>query len=289
MTSWLNRREYPFRSRWRETGVGRLHYVDEGEGRPVVFAHGVPTWSYTFRGLIGRLSASHRCVAVDHLGFGLSDKPPAGPYTPAALAAHFEELIEGLGLRDVTLVVHDWGGPIGLAYALRHPGNVSRLVILNSWLWPARGDARARTVAWLLASPLYLALEDRFGVTARLFPRLAVGRRGSVPEETFRHFVEPLRYRRDRAGSRALVRAIRRSDEWVGSLWAERQRIEGIPALILWGVRDPAFPARFLEKWTALFDAAEVHRLEGVGHYPHEETPDVVEDRVARFLSGPTA
>lgn len=172
---WLNRREYPFRSRWWHTDAGRMHYVDEGSGEPIVFVHGVPAWSYSFRDLIRRLSHTHRCVAMDHLGFGLSDKPAGWPYEPQALAAHLEELITGLELRNLTPVVHDWGGPLGVAYALRHPRNVARLVLFNTWMWSAEGELRARIIAWLLASPLYLALEDRFAITARLFTRLAIG------------------------------------------------------------------------------------------------------------------
>jgi haloalkane dehalogenase len=285
--AWLNRREYPFRSRWWRTEAGRMHYVDEGSGDPVVFVHGVPTWSYNFRGLIRRLAGTHRCVAVDHVGFGLSDKPPNWTYEPQELVRHLEHLVTGLGLRNLTLVVHDWGGPIGLAHALRHPDNVARLVLFNTWMWSAKGDLRARMIASLLASPLYMSLEDRFATTARLFTRLAVARRGTVSAETLRHYVEPFRRRQDRAGLRALVRAIHRSDAWVGSLWEERRRIAHIPTLILWGMRDPAFPARYLERWTALFQSAEVHRLEAVGHYPHEEAAETVEQRVGRFLAAP--
>jgi pimeloyl-ACP methyl ester carboxylesterase len=259
--------------------------VDEGQGDPIVFVHGVPTWSYNFRNLILRFRRTHRCVAMDHLGFGLSDKPSPWLNEPADLARHVETLVDGLDLRRITLVVHDWGGPLGLAYALRRPSNVTRLVLLNTWLWPARGDRRAQLAAWLLASPVYTALERYAAITPRLFTRLAIARREAVPAETFRHFMAPFAERRDREGLVGLVRAIRHSDGWVGSLWDLREVIRGIPALILWGMKDPAFPPRYLERWLEVFENAEAHRIEGVGHYPHEETPELVANTIARFLT----
>jgi len=262
-----------------------MHYIDEGAGRAIVFVHGVPAWSFNFRVMVRGLSSRCRCVAPDHLGFGLSDKPAGWHYDPAALAAHLEGLIEGLGLRDVTLVVHDWGGPLGLAYALRRPDNVRRLVLLNTWMWSSKGDLRARLVARLLASPPYLALEDRMAVTARLFTRLAVARRDRVPPGVFAHFEGPFRRRNDRAGLRALVRAIHGSDEWVGSLWEERERLRDLPALVVWGMKDPAFPPRYLARWEDLFTRARIERLAGVGHYPHEESAEQVLRLLEAFVT----
>lgn len=284
---WVSRTAYPFRSRYREVRGGRMHYVDEGRGEPIVLVHGVPTWSYSFRHLIRRFAATHRCIALDHLGFGLSDKPLEGPYDPAALAANLGDLIGELGLRNITLVVHDWGGPIGLAYALQHPKDVARLVLFNTWMWPAEGDLRARSIARFLASPLYLALERRFAITARLFTRLAIARREAVSSETLRHYSEPFRRRTDRAGLVSLVRSIHTADPWLGTLWDKRHSLSQLPTLIFWGMRDPAFPARYLRRWETVFEAPEVHRLTGVGHYPHEEAPEVVMSVIERFLARP--
>ncbi len=283
---WLDRREFPFPSRWWQTEVGRMHYIDEGEGPPIVFVHGVPAWSFNVRVLVRGLSSRYRCVAADHLGFGLSDKPTGWHYDPAALATHLEAWIVGLGLGKVTLVVHDWGGPLGLAYALRHPENVARLVLMNSWMWSSEGDLRARLMARFLASPPYMALEDRIAVTARLFTRLAVARRDQIHPGLFAHFGAPFRRREDRAGLRALVRAIHGSDKWVGSLWKEREQIRDLPTLILWGMKDPAFPPRYLARWETLFTRARIERLVGVGHYPHEEAPEEVLRMIEAFLAG---
>lgn len=138
--AWLDRTQYPFTSRWLELSAGRMHYVDEGDGDPILFVHGTPTWSFEYRHLVRALSLTNRCVAPDHLGFGLSERPESFPYTIQAHADNLAQFVERLGLRDLTLVVHDFGGPIALPLALKRPGIVRRLVIINSWMWPLDDD-----------------------------------------------------------------------------------------------------------------------------------------------------
>ena len=112
-----------------------LHYIDEGRGDPVVMVHGTPTWSFLYRHVVKGLSKNYRCIAPDHIGFGLSDKPQGWSYTIEAQAKNLQVLLDSLDLEDITLVVHDFGGPIGLSYAIENPEKVSRLVIMNTWLW----------------------------------------------------------------------------------------------------------------------------------------------------------
>ena len=116
--TWLNEQEYPFKPHYFDVGPGRIHYVDEGSGETVVMVHGSPVWSFIYRHLIKGLQANYRCIALDHLGFGLSDKPQKWIYTPEAHSDNLTKLIEHLQLKDITLVVHDFGGPIGLHYAI---------------------------------------------------------------------------------------------------------------------------------------------------------------------------
>lgn len=156
---WLDSAAYPFRPHFLETGEGRLHYVDEGVGPAVVLIHGTPTWSFLYRDLIARLAASgHRVIAVDHLGFGLSDtagiRSPNATYRPEDHARRLGALLDSLALSDVTLVVHDFGGPIGLSYAIEHPDHIARLVVLNSWLWALDGDTRIARGSRIAASQL---------------------------------------------------------------------------------------------------------------------------------------
>jgi len=140
----IPRELYPFEGRYFDRGAGvRMHYLDEGEGPPVVMVHGNPTWSFYYRQLVLALRDGHRCIVPDHVGMGLSDKPGDDryAYTLAQRVDDLEALLEHLGVdRDVTLVVHDWGGMIGMAWAARHPERVARLVILNTAAFPLPSD-----------------------------------------------------------------------------------------------------------------------------------------------------
>ena len=136
----VDRAAYPFDDKWRPLRAGRMHYVDEGAGEPIVFAHGTPTWSFEWRHLIRALSPEYRTIAPDHLGFGLSERPRSAPYTPEWHAENFIEFVEALDIGPLTLVVHDFGGPIALPLALRRPDLVKRLVVTNSWMWSFVGD-----------------------------------------------------------------------------------------------------------------------------------------------------
>ncbi len=130
--TWLDRNEYPFAPNWLDLEAGRLHYVDEGKGDPIVMIHGQPTWSFMYRKLVQDLCGDYRCVAPDLIGFGLSDKPSDWSYRVEAHGENLRRLIEQLGLKRITLVVHDWGGPIGMSYAVDHPDNIERIVFLNT-------------------------------------------------------------------------------------------------------------------------------------------------------------
>ena len=136
--AWVSDELFPFDSRFFPVGPDRhMHHVDEGTGPPIVMVHGNPSWSFEFRHLIASLRGTHRCIAMDHIGFGLSSRSPRREdHHPRAHARNLIALLEALDVRDVTLFLTDWGGPIGLEFARKHPDRVSGLVIANSWSWP---------------------------------------------------------------------------------------------------------------------------------------------------------
>jgi haloalkane dehalogenase len=161
---WLTRQLYPFEDRWMEIDGHTVHYVDEGRGPVLLLLHGNPTWSFLYRDIIRRLRDSFRCVAVDYPGFGLSTAGAGYGFTPREHSAVLEKLFLALDLRDVTPVVQDWGGPIGLGLAGRQSDRISALVIGNTWAWPADGDPRLTRIlealldgADLLSQPLQAA------------------------------------------------------------------------------------------------------------------------------------
>jgi haloalkane dehalogenase len=140
LPAWLDRSQYPFTPKEFAVPAGIMRYVDTGTGAPIVMIHSNPYWSFEYRGLIKRLSSDFRCIAPDHLGFGLSDKPRDWDYLPKDHAENLAKLLDALNLTDITFVVNDWGGPISLSSAVHHPDRVKRVIVTNTWCWPIDGD-----------------------------------------------------------------------------------------------------------------------------------------------------
>jgi haloalkane dehalogenase len=279
---WVDRAEYPFEPHRLDVGAGTLSYVDEGEGGPVVMVHGTPTWSFLYRRLVKGLRARHRCVVPDHLGFGLSDKPADFSYAPADQAGNLTRLIETLALKDITLVVHDFGGPIGLSYAIEHPENVRRLVLFNTWMWSLREDRRTARAAKLFAGPLGRFLYAR-GFSVNVLWKHAIkdpGRySGAVHEQYARAMASPPA----RHATLMYARALLGATDWYDGLWRRRDRLAGIPALLVWGMKDPAFGAH-LPRWREVFPAARVAEFDDTGHAPQETRAPEVLPIIRSFL-----
>jgi haloalkane dehalogenase len=277
---WLDRDAYPFPSRWFALPEGRLHYLDEGPGgraKTVLFVHGTPTWSFEYRHLIRDLARTHRCVAVDHLGFGLSDRPRDAGYAPEDHSRRLQAFADGLGLHDVTLVAHDFGGPISLPLALATPGRVSRLVLLNTWMWSFDDDTQMRRRARMVSGAVGRFLYRRLNASLRLITPRAYGDRRKLTPEIHRQYlaVFPDAASRERV-LWALARALTSSASFYDGLWRRRAELAAIPALIVWGMRDSAFPPRSLDRWRQALPHAEVVALPEAGHWPHEEDPQAV-------------
>ena len=282
---WLDRGEYPFAPRWLDLPAGRMHYVDEGAGAPLVFVHGTPDWSFGYRNVIKRLAGEFRCVAPDHLGFGLSDKPRGYAYSPTQQAGNLAALIERLDLRDVTLVLHDFGGPFGIAYALDNPANVRGLVLMNTWMWSLRGDPHFERAARLLAGRLGRFLYLRLNFSARVLMKYSVARRGALAPPIFRHYLRPLATPADRAGTWAYAQALLGASDWWDDLWRRRERLRNLPALILWGMRDPAFRPQDLARLETVFAHPHTVRLTDTGHFVPEEAPTHLATEIHTFAS----
>jgi haloalkane dehalogenase len=276
---WLDRAEYPFESRWVDVGVGRAHYIDEGKGPPVVMVHGTPTWSFLYRHLVKALRDRYRCIAPDHLGFGLSDRRTGWSYRPEDQARRLARVIDTLGLEDFTLVVHDFGGPIGLAYALAHPERVRRLVLFNTWMWSVADDRRLRWVGRLLGGTFGRVLYEQFAFPVRVLLRRSIVDRSRYTPAVERHYLAAL----DGHATWIYARELLRSSAWYDSLWQRRSRLAAIPALLPWGMRDPAFGAS-LPRWLEVFERAQVLELD-CGHAPPEERAPELLPALERFLA----
>ena len=285
--AWVSERLYPFESRFFTTPGGRMHYVDEGAGAPVVFLHGNPSWSFEFRGLVADLRDRFRCVAPDHLGFGLSARPGrVEEHHPAAHAENFIALMHHLGLDDVTLFLADWGGPIGLEFARRHPERVARLVIANTWAWPVDNDLHFVAFSRLMGGLLGRFLITRRNLFVNRVMPAAVGDRSCLTAEVMDHYRQALPTPAARAACAALPRYIVAASDWLRAIWDEREKFAAKPALLLWGHRDIAFRRKELDTWRAALHAYELHEFPDRGHFLAEETPGEIAPLLRRFLSG---
>ena len=288
LPSWLDTSEYPFANCYQPLRAGVMHYVDEGHGEPLLFVHGTPTWSFEYRHLISGLSPRFRCVAPDHLGFGLSDRPGAFPYTPEAHADALEEFVTAIGLDRFTLVVHDFGGPIGLRLCMSHPDRVKRVVILNTWMWPFDDDPAMMRKARLAGSALGRWLYRNANFSQRVIMPSAYGNRAALTPAIHRQYLEVFSRAR---GTNArvqvlhvLARALKDSSSYYARLWEQRAKLRGRPALIIWGMKDSAFQPYLLDRWIRILPDATVARLADSGHWPHEEEPGRVLDVLTRWL-----
>jgi haloalkane dehalogenase len=272
---------YPFESRAFESAVGPVHYVDEGKGRPILLLHGNPTWSFLYRRIIQRLAGTMRCIAPDYPGFGLSERPAGYGYTAEEHAQVVGDLVAHLDLRDLIIMGQDWGGPIGVATALRHADRVSGLVMGNTWFWPT--DRRINKVfSWVMSRPMRGAVLERNYFVERLLP-MGTARRLQPDEMAHYRGVQPPGMREGVAEfPRQLVAAgpwLQRIADQVPQTLADR------PLLLVWGLKDFAFnPAHFLPRWRATFPDHHFVPLPDAKHFIQEDAPEPIAEAIlARF------
>ncbi|MEW5804156.1 MAG: alpha/beta fold hydrolase [bacterium] len=278
---------YPFRSHSLRLGDYQYHYLDEGSGEPVVMLHGNPTWSFYYRHLVTGLSDGYRIIVPDHMGCGLSDKPQSYPYTLKQHIDNLEALMEVLNLNNITLALHDWGGAIGMGYAVRHPERIRRLIIFNTAAFlssrmpwqiglcriPVFGHVGIRCFNAFAGTAIYLACQHH----ERMTPKVRAGY--LAPYRSYKNRIAHLRFVQDipmRPGDQSypLVEAIQQR------LCEFRDR----PMLILWGGRDFCFNHSFLETWQRFFPRAYVHVFEDAGHYVVEDAHERILPLVRKFL-----
>ncbi|HTN77025.1 MAG TPA: alpha/beta fold hydrolase, partial [Pirellulaceae bacterium] len=261
---------YPFASHEMQLDGQRYHYVDEGAGEPLLFVHGNPTWSFYWRNLILGLRDSQRCVAVDHIGCGWSDKPQEYPYTLAKHVDNLCQLIEKLDLQNITLLVHDWGGAIGLGAAVRLPERFARLVVFNTAAFPPPfvpiriracrlpvvGTWAMRQLNLFARAALTMATEK----PERMTPEVCAGL--LAPYDSWEHRVAIDRFVHD-------IPFTERHPTWktLEDIEAGLQKFVDKPVQLIWGMRDWCFRPECLERLLAHWPQAEVHRLDDCGHY----------------------
>lgn len=281
---WLDRRAYPFSSHYFAHPDGQIHYLDEGQGTPIVLVHGTPTWSYMFRHLIFPLQENHRVLAIDHLGFGFSAKPKTANYSVQAQAQRFTDWIASLDLPPFHLVVHDFGGPIALNYALEHPQNIKSLTIGNSWMWSARGEEAFEKMAKTLASPILPMLYRWFNFSARFLIPQGFANRKYLTKAIHKQYLAPFRLG-EREGPLGLAHSLLEAQDWFETLWEQRQNLRTIPTQILWGDQDKFLPTSYAERFASIWpQQPKIIRFEAAGHFLWEEAHESILVAIEDFL-----
>ena len=290
---------WPFEAHYTDAPDFRMHYVDEGKGETVLALHGEPTWGYLFRNLIKALSPLYRIIAPDHMGFGKSETPQDRNYLLQDHIDNLERFVLDLELRDITLVMHDFGGPAGIGLAIRHPDRIKRIISTNGPTplgQPGLGDALAKNggaspwFSWIAKAYAEGTLEQvleqlDYNILSTL--KLNGFERNDVITETWLDA-----YRAPFTAPEYCLGAI----GWAKGFAEGAHRFEPadapaakalshIPALAIWGMADQTLhPAHFIPLFSEAFPNGTTHRLEGVGHYCHEDAPEEIAKLIVEFL-----
>jgi cis-3-alkyl-4-acyloxetan-2-one decarboxylase len=289
LSSW--KAEYPFESHYLPISGTRLHYVDEGprdSEQAIVCVHGNPTWSFYYRSIISQFKSQYRSLAIDHIGCGLSDKPRDYDYCLAKHTANLVDWLDRLDLKNVVMVVHDWGGAIGLGAAVQRPDRIAKLMILNTAAFPppyiplriaacripVLGSAAIRYLNAFAGTATWMAI-DRL-------PRLSTAAREGL--------LYPYRTPSDRVAIDRFVQDIpmarkHRTRSVLERLKEQLPTLASKPTRIVWGVKDWCFRMECLERLKVALPQASVRELSDVGHYVMEEASQEVIEEMEKLLA----
>lgn len=268
--SWVDTNLYPFENKYLQLEAGNMHYVDEGKGETILFIHGTPTWSFLYRDFIKELSNNYRCIAIDHLGFGLSEKKDSYSGTPEWHANNLSEFIKKLDLQNITIVVHDFGGPIGLAAAIENSDRISKVILFNTWLWATneRKDAIKidKTINSWLGKFLYLNMN----FSPKVLLKKGFSDKKNLSKKVHHQYIKPFPNKSSRLPLLNLAKALVGSSEWYQTQWEKLDQLSKADWLIIWGIKDDFITKDYLQKWTKRLPNAE--RIEfSCGHFVQEE------------------
>jgi haloalkane dehalogenase len=276
--------EYPFNPHFHMVEKESLHYVDEGSGEPLVMLHGNPTWSFFYRNLAKYFSQhNYRVVIPDHIGCGLSSKPQDYEYTLEHHITNTLSLIEKLNLKDITLIVHDWGGAIGMGVATRRPDLIKKIVVMNTAAF------RSMEIPWrinILRNPVGEWFIRSFNGFALPATTMAVIK--PLPPEVKKGFVLPYSDYQSRIATAKFVRDIPMNDKHptYKTLAGIEEKLKTlkVPVLILWGEKDFCFTTNFQKRWMEFFPKAKVRTWPDAGHYLVEDKTSEVINEIEIFL-----
>jgi haloalkane dehalogenase len=291
---------FPFEPHFCEVVGFRMHYVDEGDGEPIICLHGEPTWGYLYRKFIPPLSKTHRVIVPDHMGFGKSETPQDREYTLRTHVENLTALIEELNLRDITFVVQDWGGPISSAFTVRHPERVKRLCLMNTLLGYSPFVKNAPKLPALHTSPWftwvieklkdgsYYEVMGNLGSSVLSVMKILGFENSAVVDGSWlRAYSTPFENKDECKGAIefpldvALQRIVNYIKEGTDGIEELRKK----PAMLAEGMCDRAIPPeRAITDFKTLFPAGPIVKLENVGHFCQEDAPETLVALIQQFI-----
>jgi haloalkane dehalogenase len=282
--SLVNTTLYPFENKFMRLEAGNMHYVDEGKGETILFVHGTPTWSFLYRDFIEELSKDYRCIAIDHLGFGLSDKPGVVSGTPKWHSKNLSEFIKKMNLQEITLVVHDFGGPIGLAAGIEHAERIEKVVLFNSWLWATKQDKEAQKIDKTINSWLGKFLYLNMNFSPKVLLKKGFANKKNLSKEIHKQYIKPFPDKTSRIPLLDLAKALVGSSDWYQAQWEKLDQLSDKEWLILWGTKDEFITMEYLKKWQERLPNVKTKRLE-CGHFVQEEKTEESIKAIRNFMN----
>ncbi|MFN3148570.1 alpha/beta fold hydrolase [Bremerella sp.] len=282
------RKLYPFSSHYLTLPDARMHYVDEGSGEPMLMVHGNPTWSFYWRNIVTQFRDSHRMVAVDHIGCGLSDKPQQYNYRLQQHIDNLVALIDELDLQNINLLVHDWGGAIGLGAALARPDRFARLVLFNTAAFPPPYcPLRIRACRIPMLGPWMVRTFNAFARPAltmatekpeRFTPDVCAGY--IAPYDSYANRIATARFVQDipMAKSHPTYAVLEQMEQQLPTL-------SHLPIQLIWGGKDWCFRLECLERFQTIWPAARATVFKDAGHYVVEDASERIEPILRDFLT----
>ena len=265
---------FPVEHRFMELDGSRIHYVDEGSGDTLLLLHGNPSWSFLYRKMIPALRDQFRCVSLDYPGYGMSDAPAGYRYLPGEHSRILEDFVDRLGLTDITLMVQDWGGPIGLGLAGRRPELFRRFVIGNTWAWPLNGNRRVAMFSWLMGGPIGRVLNQAFILIPRVF--FTRGLSSEAGPEVLGLYLAPWRNPSRRKAASIAPRQLIKASLYLSQVEAGLSALRDRPVLIVWGVEDFAFRDPERRRFEQAFPNHRTVTLSHASHFLQEDAGDEI-------------
>ncbi|RLV60055.1 alpha/beta fold hydrolase [Parashewanella curva] len=282
----------PFKGHYFERNGLKQHYLNQGEGEPVVMVHGNPSWCYYYRNLVSELQKTHQCIVPDHIGCGLSDKPNDTDYdyTLSQRIDDLEALLDHLDVKeDITLVLHDWGGMIGMGYAARYPERIKRIVLLNTAAFHLPKSKMFPIPLWICRNTLLGTLLVRgFNAFSSIASYVGVKRK-PMPKAVREAYVAPFNNWDNRISTLRFVQDIPlspsdRNYDFVSEISASLSHFSHLPILVCWGHKDFVFDKHFLKQWKQHFPSAVYHEFHDCGHYILEDASDEAIGHISQFM-----